>query len=780
MISWGVRPLLHRTWPAGLLLLLLLAMFAPWLADGRVLAVGDGLAQDFPLRLLAAQIWLGGHVPFWNPYGFGGQPMLAAMHVGVFFPGNLAFLVLSPVAAMNATEILALWTAGLSAYLLARAHELSRSAAFTSGLVFMGSGFMVAHIENLQMLQAAALMPAVLWAIARHAAAPHGCWAIAFAALLALQVLAGHPQMVVFTGLVAVPYTLFLMARRPAGTRLAFGLPLGAAAFLGLGLAGMQLLPALDFIPRTQRHAIDYDSLTFRSLPQRQLLTLWFPYMFGGYGTPAIPLLYWGGPHQTDLTGYAGLVSLVLGGGALLALRKRPAAAFWLLVVVGGAMLAEGSTLLLYRYWSQLPIVKSLPAPGRHLLLVDLGIAMLAGLGLEALRDVGGARRAVSGWVLAGLPLLAAVVALAIAGPALEHNLQIYMPSWISLHGAFAFNQPSMGLPVLLWLLAGLLIALGARLGKPEATRMALVGLLAADLGFFALEQGWAVRSPKLPAPAVLPAPDLAAGEARAWPHSSHYAYPYDDFANVRLLHYPNWGGLAGVRTLNGYDAFIPARYATIMGQMASTGLMPDDAPVFEPGHHGLAIMGVHTLLYDAGLATDASLSPRITAKRYAKLPDAPVATFVTRAALPRAWRLMTTATAAPAEVDRHVMQDPAFDPARAGYLDAGADAGAGTWSPGPAAAAAPDPNHLDVETDGPGPGFVAVSEGYDPGWRAYVEGREVTVYCLDGLVLGVPVPAGPQRVILAYEPRAWRGGLALSAAALALLLLWLSRVRTA
>jgi uncharacterized membrane protein YfhO len=81
---------------------------------------------------------------------------------------------------------------------------------------------------------------------------------------------------------------------------------------------------------------------------------------------------------------------------------------------------------------------------------------------------------------------------------------------------------------------------------------------------------------------------------------------------------------------------------------------------------------------------------------------------------------------------------------------------------------------HVAVETDGPGPGFVVLSEGYDPGWSARTaQGVSLPVQRVDGLVLGLAVPAGPQHVELTYEPPRWRQGLGASLASLLAVAVW-------
>ena len=52
--------------------------------------------------------------------------------------------------------------------------------------------------------------------------------------------------------------------------------------------------------------------------------------------------------------------------------------------------------------------------------------------------------------------------------------------------------------------------------------------------------------------------------------------------------------------------------------------------------------------------------------------------------------------------------------------------------------------------------GLVVVSEAWDPGWRANVDGVAVPVYPCDIALMAVRVPAGTHRVDLVFRPRWW------------------------
>jgi hypothetical protein len=82
------------------------------------------------------------------------------------------------------------------------------------------------------------------------------------------------------------------------------------------------------------------------------------------------------------------------------------------------------------------------------------------------------------------------------------------------------------------------------------------------------------------------------------------------------------------------------------------------------------------------------------------------------------------------------------------------------------------------LELRAAGPGLLVVAEGWDPGWRATRNDGPARLYRINHAQLGLPLPAGMHRVELRHEPRGFRTGLALCAAAVLLLPLIRARSR--
>jgi uncharacterized membrane protein YfhO len=71
-------------------------------------------------------------------------------------------------------------------------------------------------------------------------------------------------------------------------------------------------------------------------------------------------------------------------------------------------------------------------------------------------------------------------------------------------------------------------------------------------------------------------------------------------------------------------------------------------------------------------------------------------------------------------------------------------------------------------------PGLVILTDRWDVGWKAYVEGKRAPILVADHALRGVVLPAGPSPVEFRYEPDSFSWGLRLASAGAVGLLIWL------
>ncbi len=76
--------------------------------------------------------------------------------------------------------------------------------------------------------------------------------------------------------------------------------------------------------------------------------------------------------------------------------------------------------------------------------------------------------------------------------------------------------------------------------------------------------------------------------------------------------------------------------------------------------------------------------------------------------------------------------------------------------------------NRVDLLAKMENPGLLVLSDTYYPGWKAYVDGKQVPVYPTDLALRSVFVPAGEHEVEFVFSPGSFRLGAAMTLASLA------------
>lgn len=359
-------------------------LFFPVLIGKSALFANDIVNLNLPQRHLIGEIWRTGQVPLWNPYSFGGQPLLSAMQAGALYPLNALFVLLPDIAALNMSYILHYFLAGLFVYLYVYAIRRDVVSAWLAGVIFMSSGFLMGHLIHTQMVNSAVWLPLVLYFLQKLRQTGRARYAIAAALTLAVQWLAGHPQISFFTYLLSGFYLLFFAwQERHSWKRTILQGALALAA--GVLLAAAQLVPTVELISHSVRQSASFEFFVSGSMTKEWLGTLFVPFYHGG-GYTDTPFkeetLFW------EYVGYVGAAALAVALAAAVKGWRRPHAVFFALLTGIGLVLSVGEHTPLYRVLFHIPGFNLFRVPARYIFFVDLGCAVLIGLMLRDLLAV--------------------------------------------------------------------------------------------------------------------------------------------------------------------------------------------------------------------------------------------------------------------------------------------------------------------------------------------------------------------------------------------------------
>ncbi|HYE13711.1 MAG TPA: hypothetical protein VD968_04635, partial [Pyrinomonadaceae bacterium] len=463
-----------------------LLYFLPATRGRLFLSPDDGVIFNIPLRSAAARIAAEGYLPLWNPYLFGGMPLHGAAQAGLLFPLNWFFLFFDAPAATNLMMLSTYALAALGAYLFARRAGSGLLGSVLTSLVYQWCGFLVAQVGHTNIVQTAALLPWVLWAVEGYGATGRRGRAVTLSALVALQVFAGHQQTLAYSLLLAAAYALVMWRAAPARKWYLWSLIFLAA---GLVLAAVQILPTYELMRNSLRAKTSFDFFSSFSLPPRFLLTFLAPYVLGGGDGRLFLAPYVSEPFYGEYIGYVGLGALMLAAVAL-PLRRDARAKFWWAVAVVALALALGRNwpFKLYGVIYYTPVLGLFRVPARHMMEVDFALAVLAGRGLTALASAENRKRAarLALAVGAGVTLLTLLV-VTVGRPA---AFRLSREAPVTL-----MRAPELFLPVALAALsAWALWRFASRASR--ATAVLLVAVVALDLCLWGQSSGWRVASP--------------------------------------------------------------------------------------------------------------------------------------------------------------------------------------------------------------------------------------------------------------------------------------------
>ena len=388
-----------------------LALTTAWVLRGLLWSGADRLpGLDAPIyyswEAYTRAVLSSGHLPFWNPYLFSGTPHLADVQMLVFYPPAIFLRWLPAVAYLKWMVALHVWLAGLGGLWLARAIGLRWPASILTALGLMLGGSLAPWLYHghLLIIFSTAWAPwalaAAVLSVRQSTYLPHPALVIA----LVLQFLAGYPQGSLYTVAMIVAFYAYALVwpNLPTQTtRARVAGQLGALAVLSAGLTAVQLLPFLRFGFDAARAAgRPYSFAVQDGWSFRDLAMVFFPFVGAG---PNVSI-----PYRQMLDGvYVGWLATLLVPFAFV--ERRRLALFCAVLTAGAIAFALGDHLPFYRLHYLL--FPGFRVPGRLLFIARLGLAVLAGMGLDG--AVALARR--REWRLFAIGVSVAVVACAAA-----------------------------------------------------------------------------------------------------------------------------------------------------------------------------------------------------------------------------------------------------------------------------------------------------------------------------------------------------------------------------
>jgi hypothetical protein len=343
---------------------------------------GDDLIQNFPLRVLVGRQLGHGTFPTFNPYVWGGAPLLGGWNAGALYPFTMLFAFVPAAGAWALNEMAVYWVGALGMYAFLRVVRLRPFPSLLGAVSFAFAGALDVQLVHFGLVAGMSWIPLILVALVKLTReltwARRTTWVGVLGVAGSMSVLAGEPRAIDTTLAVAVLYFAWLVTR--VGPRL---VGFVVSTFAGVGLAtlisAVQWLPGAMTVSTSQRATATYALFSAGSLDPRWLFTLFTPNLLGGSGSFGTSTWFasYGLP---EVMGYAGLLAIVSAFGLLGTLRRRRPLPDWLaweVIAAVGILLALGGNTPLGHFFAHLPLFGSQRLQSRNIAVTDLALSVL-------------------------------------------------------------------------------------------------------------------------------------------------------------------------------------------------------------------------------------------------------------------------------------------------------------------------------------------------------------------------------------------------------------------
>jgi len=757
-------------------------LYYPWLDYRWGFSVGvpvkNPLPSDipslvYPWRMLVIEHLKRGVLPLWNPYYFAGMPLLANFQSAVFSLANLFHFFLPFPQAWSAGIIIQPFLIGLFTFLFLRHLRLSRVASLFGGIIFAFSGFSLMWLEYNVHGHAVMWLPLLLLLTDKIIETRRLTWALLAGLVLALQILAGYPQIVLYS-LTAIGFDalfrLFLLGRQARNFRRLGKIMvlLFLFVFLGLLLAAVQLLPGQEALKLSVRKI---DPIAANSsggfLPWQNLITFLAPDFFGNPAT----YNFWGCPWYDNFALYVGILPLLLASLALFLRRDKLS---WFFAFLAFFALVIALPTPVAKIIAALGIYGVKAISARIIFLLDFALAVLAALGLDWLVSCGGDPksrqrnfRSVLAVIFGFLLMIGGLWLFVLTAPRVFPEAK-----WLV---NLAVTKRNLILPTGLLVASALVLIapfLLRRFRFPRLLSFVLAGIFLLSI-FDLFRFGWKYLPFSKPELIFPTTPVIEFLQKQKPPFRVEFG---ETIPQNMWIPY-------GLESAAGYDALAPLRYSQFLGALRTGRTDTPYGRVAEVENYDSKLFDLLNIKYllavkydEKGIRSPAGKPKPIFRHPKFKLvfEDKTVQVYENLQALPRAFWVYRYRLVKDGQKIIDTLLSHRFELQKEIVLEEKPDfiAPRRLIKPGQVEWLKYEREKLVLRVFSDQPGFLFLANNYYPGWQAFIDSQPVKIYRANYTFMAVKVPEGRHLVEFHYQPRSFLFGGLISGFALANLLL--------
>jgi hypothetical protein len=758
----------YKYWPIAISIIVPFLGFAKFLLGNQALYWGTPLFQFYPWQIYTLQLLQNQQIPLWNHLNGMGAPLLANYQLAFFYPPSWLIYIAGSIWGTSGI----IWGDHFLLYLhivwacvgmamLARKLGITPIGQVISGLAFGMSSYLLTRLGFFPIIFTIAWLPWVVISCDQLTGlslrdylkkAP-----VYIPLIFCMILLTGHAQSAWYCLLLGFCWGLYRSAGKNGWrTAFSFGIVFIVSIILATGLAAIQLIPTAEFLSQSQRATqVGYAYAMTYSLWPWKLIGLLFPDFFGN------PMSgnYWGYATYWEDSIYIGVFPLLLAGIGLINHVKRlrdkenssKIAILLFGVIAVGLVFALGKNTPLYPFlYQHIPTFSMFQAPARWLIWVVFGLAMLSGMGMDALtipigKSLYWCRLATAGafaitigaflaWMMLGNIQPTFIRATALGGV------------WLCLSGLLILFQPDPG----------------------EQRRRIWAGVIIAfvsmDLLLFA-----SAANPTQPK-GIISGQTQKEKNAASFPGRSYISLddeyqikfgrilrfqdyrPLVDPANLVLLPLPNLNLLSNTEMVNNFDPLVPERYYRLMDELKYVVTNPEMQVMKDMAvshiyrlnsspADGFDIVSIDSYAYATWFACSQYASSKI-----------------------EAWVLYSASFLQNGMNRKIIIED-----ADAKVSNQPCDTAGKVHE----IMIKRKNQDIVIATSTDADGWLRISQTWYPGWEATMDGNRIKLYPSDFIFTGLWLPSGNHEIILKYNPSSFRYGYGITFFGILIVISW-------
>ncbi|MEQ8168078.1 MAG: YfhO family protein [Candidatus Eremiobacterota bacterium] len=359
----------------SVLFILALIFFYNPLLTGKTYFIGDIEAMAYPFNNYKYEMGQAGKLFLWDPYTFCGQPYIADLHTGIFYPLNWIYFFIPADIGMVIYVVIHFLLAGIFSYIFLKDLEFDHLSSLAGSIFYSFSGFMAIRIIHMNFITDCALLPLCLYCVNILFRRKNILSSLILGLCLSFSVLSGNYQMSLMVYIIVFIYFLAKLEIKELKKQL---IPAGlffTSIMFSLMVMAVQLLPTLEYLGQTMRltGGLPYDMATENSVELKQLLLFIIPDYFGSPGSFKLE----GHRYYCEACFYTGFFPLFLTLIALFLSNNKEKKILFMFAFIGatGFMLSLGKfTPAYWIFYNIAPLFKSYRVPFRWLFLLLPGM----------------------------------------------------------------------------------------------------------------------------------------------------------------------------------------------------------------------------------------------------------------------------------------------------------------------------------------------------------------------------------------------------------------------